>query len=114
MFDVEETMHKRREHANTRTRAALKKSSAFFAIALLAFTPYADAQPKSANTYPERPIRFLVPFATGGTADILARVLAQRFSEKLGQQVVVDNRAGSGGVLGTEIAANAPGDGYTL
>jgi tripartite-type tricarboxylate transporter receptor subunit TctC len=76
--------------------------------------PSAQAQQKPGNTYPERPIRFLVPFATGGTADILARVLAQSFSEKLGQQVVVDNRAGSGGVVGTEIAANSPNDGYTL
>jgi len=85
----------------------------FIALALLACIPHVDAQQKG-NAYPERPIRFLVPFATGGTADILARVLAQSFSDKLGQQVVVDNRAGSGGVVGTEIAASSPSDGYTL
>jgi tripartite-type tricarboxylate transporter receptor subunit TctC len=95
-------------------RRAHDKSWGLVALALFAFLPSADAQQKPKNAYPERPIRFLVPFATGGTADILARVLAQNFSQILGQQVVVDNRAGSGGVLGTEIAANSPGDGYTL
>jgi tripartite-type tricarboxylate transporter receptor subunit TctC len=73
-----------------------------------------EAQHKSVNAYPERPIRLIVPFTTGGQADIVARTLSQSFGQKVGQQVVVDNRAGSGGVLGTEIAANSPGDGYTL
>lgn len=92
----------------------LKTRWGLLALALLACLPDADAQQKPRNAYPERPIRFLVPFTTGGTADIVARALAQSFSQRLGQQVVVDNRAGSGGVLGTEIAANSPGDGYTL
>jgi tripartite-type tricarboxylate transporter receptor subunit TctC len=89
------------------------RSIGLLALAPFMFTPHAIAQQRPAGAYPERPIRFLVPFATGGTADILARVLAQSFGEKLGQQVVVDNRPGSGGVLGTEAAARSPADGYT-
>ena len=91
-----------------------RTSWGLLALALLTCMPDAGAQQKPKSTYPERPIRFLVPFTTGGNADIVARALAQSFSERLGQQVVVDNRAGSGGVLGTEIAANSPADGYTL
>ena len=64
--------------------------------------------------YPNRPIRIVVPFTPGGSADVFARVIGQKMSEAWGQQVVIDNRAGSGGVLGTEIAAASPHDGYTL
>lgn len=63
--------------------------------------------------YPERPVRVIVPFAPGGS-DIAARMLAQKLTEKLGQSFVVDNRGGAAGVLGTDIAAKAPPDGYTL
>jgi tripartite-type tricarboxylate transporter receptor subunit TctC len=68
----------------------------------------------SGQRYPDRPIRIVVPFSAGGTADVLARILGQKMTEAWGQQVVIDNRAGSGGVIGTEIAAAAPRDGYTL
>lgn len=64
--------------------------------------------------YPIKPIRFIVSFPPGGPNDILARALAQRLAENLGQQVVVDNRAGAGGVLGTDLAAKAVADGYTM
>ena len=64
--------------------------------------------------YPNRPIRIVVPFTPGGSADVFARVIGQKMSEAWRQQVVIDNRAGSGGVLGTEIAAAALPDGYTL
>ncbi len=64
--------------------------------------------------YPVRPVRFIVPYAAGGSSDVLARIVGQRLSERLGQQFVVDNRAGAGTLIGTEIAANAPADGYTL
>ena len=92
----------------------LSRPSILLALLLFMSTPSAHAQQKAKDVYPNRPIRFLVPFTAGGTADIVARNIAQSFSDRLGQQVVVDNRAGSGGVLGTEIAAMSPGDGHTL
>src|SRR5688572_524525 len=77
---------------------------------LLLFVSFAAiAQP-----YPSRPIRLIVPDATGGSPDQLGRLLAQKMSESMGQQVIVDNRAGAAGVLAAEIAAKAPADGYTL
>jgi tripartite-type tricarboxylate transporter receptor subunit TctC len=78
-------------------------------------TPFAPAPAQSAAaTFPVKPIRLVVPLATGGGTDITARVLAQRLGELVGQSVVVDNRAGASGVLGTEIVARAPPDGYTM
>ena len=70
--------------------------------------------PAFAQNYPERAVRMIVPFAPGGTTDVLARILGQRLGENLGQQVLMDNRAGAAGNLGTAIAAKAPPDGYTL
>jgi tripartite-type tricarboxylate transporter receptor subunit TctC len=67
-----------------------------------------------AQTYPTRPVRIIVPFAPAGTTDIVARVVAQWLSERLGQQFIVENRPGAGSNIGTEAAINAPADGYTL
>lgn len=67
-----------------------------------------------AQNYPNRPIRFIVTQGPGGTSDILARAIAKKLSESLGQQVVVDNRAGAEGILGTDAAAKAAPDGYTI
>jgi tripartite-type tricarboxylate transporter receptor subunit TctC len=64
--------------------------------------------------YPKRPIRMIVPFAPGGTSDVLARILAPKLSDVLGQQIIVENRAGASGNIGTEAAAKAAPDGYTV
>jgi len=82
------------------------------AIALLASAPCALAQ--SASGYPNKPVRFLVPFPAGSATDVVARVLGQKLSEKWGQPVTIDNRPGAGGNLGSEIASKAPNDGYTI
>ena len=67
-----------------------------------------------AQAYPTRPVRIIVPFAPGGSTDIVTRLVAQRLSERLGQQFIVENRPGGGSNIGTEAAVNAPADGYTL
>jgi tripartite-type tricarboxylate transporter receptor subunit TctC len=72
------------------------------------------AAPAAAQDYPNKPIRIIVPFGAGGSADVLIRIVANRLPTVLGQQVVVDNRTGAGGMLGTSIAAQATPDGYTL
>src|SRR3954470_13516613 len=64
--------------------------------------------------WPERPIRFIVPFTAGSSSDTVARLVAQKLGERLGQQLVVENRVGGGGSLGTEQVARAEPDGYTL
>ena len=63
--------------------------------------------------YPNKPIKWIVPFAPGGSGDLIARLLAERMSQALGQAVIIDNRGGNGSVLGTDLAARAPADGYT-
>ncbi len=67
-----------------------------------------------ASSYPNRPIRFIMPYPVGGTIDMSGRMVAQQLGENLGQQVVVDNRTGAGGTLGTELGAKSPPDGYTI
>ncbi len=70
--------------------------------------------PASAQTYPAKPLRFLVGFAPGGGTDIMARAVGQKLSEALGQQVVVENRPGANGNIAGEAVARAPADGYTI
>lgn len=83
------------------------------ALALLALG--ATLGPAVAQTaYPNRPVKIVVPFATGGPADVYARFIAQRLSDAMGQSFVVDNKPGGGSVIGTDLAAKSPADGYTL
>jgi tripartite-type tricarboxylate transporter receptor subunit TctC len=79
--------------------------------ALVAMTASAYA---ADGAYPQRPIRFIMPYPVGGTIDMSGRLVAQHLGEALGEQVVVDNRTGAGGTIGTEMAAKAPPDGYTM
>ena len=80
------------------------------AVILTAAAPLALSQ----STYPTKPVRLIAPFPPGGTSDVLSRILAQKLSDSLGRQVVVENRPGAGGNIGHEIAAKTPADGYTL
>jgi tripartite-type tricarboxylate transporter receptor subunit TctC len=85
-------------------------AAATAAVTLIVFTGLAA----SADNYPSKPVRLVVPYPPGGTTDILARITGQYLSEHLGQQFVIDNRGGAGNNIGTEVVANAPPDGYTL
>jgi tripartite-type tricarboxylate transporter receptor subunit TctC len=74
----------------------------------------AGAQQRAAADYPNKPIRFVVPFVPGGPMDVIGRLVGQKFLTSWGQNVILDNRAGAGGIIGTEIVAKAPPDGYTV
>ena len=80
-------------------------------VLLLLFSVCASA---AEGEYPAKPIRVIVPFATGGSTDILIRTVGQRMGESMGQSLLIDNRGGAGGALGAEMAAKAPPDGYTI
>jgi tripartite-type tricarboxylate transporter receptor subunit TctC len=83
------------------------------AAAIILSTTAAHAQ-TDARTYPNRPLRLIIPMSAGGATDIFVRTIVPKLSENLGQQVVVDNRPGANGVIGDELAVRAPADGYTL
>jgi tripartite-type tricarboxylate transporter receptor subunit TctC len=91
-------------------RHAWARSGPLLALALVLI----GVAPARAENYPDHPIRIIVPFAAGGTVDIVARIVAVKLTEIVGTRVIVDNRGGAGGILGTEMTAHAPGDGYTL
>ena len=84
------------------------------ACAVISACGAALATAAAAQAYPARAVRLIIPFSAGGAADVPARILTQRMSESLGQQVIVDNRPGLGSAIGAELAAKAPPDGYTL
>src|SRR3972149_5935477 len=81
---------------------------------IAAFVLFAAAGALAQQNYPSRPIHIVAPFEAGGATDIMARMIAQKFAESLGQPVIVDNRPGAGGGIGTAAAAKSPADGYTI
>jgi len=97
-----------------RARLCSRMTPAFVAACVLLVAAPAAYPAAGTSPYPLRPVRLIVPYAAGGSSDALARIVAQRLSERLGQQFVVDNRAGAGTLIGTDIAAHAAADGYTL
>lgn len=90
------------------------RRAALTALASAAAVTTFPAFGQSTDSYPNKPIRIIVPFPAGGTSDTLARLIGQKFTEAWGQPVIVDNRAGANGNLGADAVAKAPADGYTL
>jgi tripartite-type tricarboxylate transporter receptor subunit TctC len=91
--------------------ALTRRRLGFLAFALAALAPFADA---GAEDFPSRPVRLIVPYAPGGSGDLIARLLGDKLSTLWGQQVVIENRPGAGAMIGTETAAHSLPDGYTL
>ena len=99
------------DHGERPSRAWLRALAATLAAIITTFFTHLAT---AAEAYPSRPIRFIVPFPPGGGNDIVGRIVAVKLGEGLGQQVVVDNRGGAGGTIGTDMTAKAPADGYTM
>ena len=91
-------------------RIARRAALMLFPAALLALSPLAAAQAK----YPDKPIRLILPFGPVGVADVTARIVADKLSQKLGEQVVIENMPGPGGINAARTVVRAPADGYTL
>jgi tripartite-type tricarboxylate transporter receptor subunit TctC len=102
-----------REHCSRNTLRFLRATLCLAGVIVHATSACAAAAP-AVSAYPTRPIRFIVPNGAGGTTDLVARAVAPKIADRLGQQVVIDNRPGSGGIVGTEIVAKAAPDGHTL
>ena len=84
------------------------------ATAIAAILAMAAGTPAAAQNYPAKTIRMVIPFAAGGNTDIIGRIFAPKMAEILGQQIIIDNRGGAGGTIGSEFAVRQPPDGYTL
>jgi tripartite-type tricarboxylate transporter receptor subunit TctC len=103
------TRSERRETKSALTARGFASAAALLLASAAAFAPAADAQ-----TYPSKPIRFIVPFPPGGGNDTIARLVGRKLSASMGQQIIVDNRPGAGGTIGAEAAARSAPDGYTM
>jgi tripartite-type tricarboxylate transporter receptor subunit TctC len=99
---------------NEELKQLARRCSIASSVMLLGLVATAPALAQSAASYPQRPIRVVVPYAPGGGSDILARFLAPRMAAEFGQQIVIDNRPGGSAMIGTQIMARAAPDGYTL
>jgi tripartite-type tricarboxylate transporter receptor subunit TctC len=99
---------------NHKMRYSMDAALKLGALALGAVTLMFGAAESRAQAWPVKPIRMIAPFPPGGTSDVIGRVVGAKLQEVLGQNVLVENRAGAGGSLGTEVAARAPADGYTI
>src|SRR5689334_19849246 len=89
-------------------------TAALFPVVVSAYCENAPAQSADEAKFPLKAIRIIVPFPPGAGTDTLARLLGQKLTQRLGQQTIVDNRAGASGIIGIELAARSPADGYTL
>ena len=95
-------------------RRLLAAAAAALCLAAPAFAQAQAAAPASAPAYPTKPVKLVVPYPPGGPTDIVARLVAQKLSDAMGQQFIIDNRPGAGGNPGAELVARSPADGYTL
>lgn len=99
---------------STTPQASRRTAIALGCAALSAFAALSTPLAQAAGDYPNKPIKMVVPYPPGGPTDIVARVVAQKLSERLGQSIIIDNRPGAGANLGAEAVARSPADGYTL
>jgi tripartite-type tricarboxylate transporter receptor subunit TctC len=106
--------HQGREHQGRVSDLVTPSRRSFLELAALTAAGTALARSASAQAYPTRPVRLIVGFAAGGPTDVIARLMGQWLSARLGQPIVVENRAGAGGNIATEAVVNAPADGHTL
>ncbi|MDN4591331.1 hypothetical protein DBA29_22885 [Xenophilus aerolatus] len=92
----------------------IHRRQALARLGLAALAPGALAPARAQGKWPDKPIKLVVPFAAGVSPDVVARIVSEPLGRALGQPLLVDNRAGAAGIIGAEVAAKSPGDGYTL